>query len=170
MLTTDIDATTMTVVTPPDEVCRTFKHDMKSLYLLSLLLTADVHSAERCFASSLDDCVSLKPVFQHWTKYWTRRVVVQNAIAMLKPGIDGYGQHVLAECCNLELEPNLRAVMRLKNFERFVFVLSVLEGYSNHECSLLLGRPVRDIVAVKIGALQNLAINFTNKALPRTPR
>ena len=42
-------------------------------------------------------------------------------------------------------------------FERFVFVMAVLEGYSLRECSALLGCPVQDVVTAKSLALQRLA-------------
>ena len=62
--------------------------------------------------------------------------------------------------CNLGLNPALHAVMRLKNFERFVFVLSILEGYSDRACSVLLGPSAREIMAAKVRALENLAANL----------
>ena len=59
--------------------------------------------------------------------------------------------------------------MRLKNFERFVFVLSILEGYSDRECSLLPGPSARDTMAAKVRALENLAANL-KCVLARVPR
>ncbi len=153
-----------TNISSEDEACRLFKRDMTSLYMLSLMLTADVDSAESCFTSSLDDCMSMKPSVREWTNGWTRRVLVQNAIEMLRPSVVSDEQLV---SCNLGLKPALHAVMRLKNLERFVFVLSVLEGYSDRECSLLLGPPARDIMAAKVRALENLAANL--KALLACP-
>jgi hypothetical protein len=147
----------LTDIPPQGDVSRLFKGDMKSLFLLSLMLTADVDSAESCFVSSLDDCMSMKPTVGEWTNGWTRHVLVHNAIAMLRPTLDGDKQPV---SCDLGLKPALHAVMRLKNFERFVFVLSILEGYSDRECSLLLGPSSREIMAAKVRALENLATNL----------
>ena len=147
----------LTDIPPQGDVARLVKGDMKSLFLLSLMLTADVDSAESCFVSSLDDCMSMKPTIREWTNGWTHRVLVQNAIEMLRPSVAIDEQLV---SCNLGLKPALQAVMRLKNFERFVFVLSILEGYSDRECSLLLGRSARDIMAAKVRALENLATNL----------
>lgn len=121
------------------------------------MLTADVDSAESCFDSSLDDCMSMKPTVEEWTNGWTRHVLVHNAIAMLRPTPDDDKQPVT---CDMGLKPASHAVMRLKNFERFVFVLSILEGYSDRECSLLLGPSSRDIMAAKVRALENLAANL----------
>ena len=42
-------------------------------------------------------------------------------------------------------------------FERFVFVMAVLEGYSVRECAALLACPVQDVIAAKSLTLQRLA-------------
>jgi hypothetical protein len=140
------------------DVRRTFKQDMKSLYLLSLLLTARQRSAEQCFVSSLGDCMDMRPVFEEWTDSWTRRIVLQNAIRMLKPAMNNTDRATQPHPNSLTsgLNPALGAVLQLKTFERFVFVISVLEGYSDHECSLLLRSSKRDVVAAKTKALEHL--------------
>jgi hypothetical protein len=48
-------------------------------------------------------------------------------------------------------------VLGLEEFERFVFVLSVLERYSDQDCSLLLGCSRQDVREARIGALQHVA-------------
>src|SRR5271166_3960907 len=100
------------------DVCRTFKQDMKSLYLLSLLLTAEQRSAERCFVSSLGDCLDMRPVFKEWTDSWTRRIVLQNAIRILKPAMDDAdeGSQSRLNPPDSDLNPALRAVLRLSTF------------------------------------------------------
>jgi hypothetical protein len=142
----------------PADFCRTFEQDMKSLYLLSLLLTAGPHLAEECFVSSLGDCLDMRPVFKEWTDSWTRRIVLQNAIQILSPAVNNADEGSQSRLSPLhsDLNPALRAVLRLNTFERFVFVMSVLEGYSDHECSLLLGSSKRDVVAAKAKALGHL--------------
>jgi len=47
-------------------------------------------------------------------------------------------------------------VLRLEDFERFVFTMSVLEHYSEHDCSLLLGCSVREILGGRARALKEL--------------
>ena len=51
----------------------------------------------------------------------------------------------------------IAAVIALPAFERFVFVISVLEGYSAKNCSLLLGCTRADVIAARTRALGNLA-------------
>jgi hypothetical protein len=45
-------------------------------------------------------------------------------------------------------------VTRLAPLERFVFVVSVLEHYSDRECSLLLNCTVKDVMDARSKALQ----------------
>lgn len=47
-------------------------------------------------------------------------------------------------------------MLRLNTFERFVFVTSVLVGYSDRGCSLLLASSTRDVVAAKAKALEHM--------------
>jgi DNA-directed RNA polymerase specialized sigma24 family protein len=48
------------------------------------------------------------------------------------------------------------AILELPSFERFVFVMSVLERFSIQECSLLLGCTRRDVIAAQTRALQQM--------------
>jgi DNA-directed RNA polymerase specialized sigma24 family protein len=41
--------------------------------------------------------------------------------------------------------------------QRFVFVMSILEGYSEQECAFLLGRTPRDVVEARMRALWQLS-------------
>ena len=51
----------------------------------------------------------------------------------------------------------LYRVLALENFERFVFVISVLERYSDQECALLLGCSIQDIRETRVRALEHIA-------------
>ena len=59
--------------TTETDFCRLFKDDMRGLYALSLLLTADAGLAERCFVAGLDDCIKGNPVFKDWAYAWSAR-------------------------------------------------------------------------------------------------
>jgi DNA-directed RNA polymerase specialized sigma24 family protein len=54
-------------------------------------------------------------------------------------------------------DPRLSTLMGLAPFERFVFVMSVLEGYSDQECSILLDCTRKDVAEARIRALQQAA-------------
>ena len=51
---------------------------------------------------------------------------------------------------------SLEAVLNLEDFERFVFIMSVLEHYSDHDCALLFGCSVREILEARARALREL--------------
>jgi hypothetical protein len=50
----------------------------------------------------------------------------------------------------------ISAVLGLADFERFAFVMSVLERYSDQDCALLLGCTRENLIAAKVSALQQL--------------
>ena len=69
--------------TSQSDFCRVFKEEMRGLYLLSLVLTADSEEAERCFVAGLDDCIKGNPVFKGWAYAWSRRAIIMNAIRIV---------------------------------------------------------------------------------------
>jgi DNA-directed RNA polymerase specialized sigma24 family protein len=52
-------------------------------------------------------------------------------------------------------DSRLAAILALPDFERFVYVLSVLEGCTDRECSALLGVSPQQIEETRIRALQH---------------
>jgi DNA-directed RNA polymerase specialized sigma24 family protein len=54
------------------------------------------------------------------------------------------------------LSEEVLAIIALPAFQRFAFVMSVLEGYSNREASLLLDCSVMELVAARRHALQQI--------------
>lgn len=142
-----------------------FNEDLKELYQLSFLLTRDPAKAERCFVSGLEECVSGNRVFREWARSWAKRTIVQNAIHELKPR-PSQSNSPLSGAMFSDMDQYSRgpgghfetdAVLRLADFDRFVFVLSVLEHYSEHDCALLLGCSGRDIREGRTRALKELA-------------
>jgi DNA-directed RNA polymerase specialized sigma24 family protein len=137
---------------------------MNSMYLLSLLLTADLTKAEECFVSGLEDCVEGTYVFRDWARSWARRTIIQNAIRMLAPRRShSAATKALSDTVGRgfgrtpEAGYAIAAILHLEEFERFVFVMSVLEKYSDHECSILLGCARQDIAETRMRALLHLA-------------
>jgi len=142
-----------------------FNEDLKELYQLSFLLTHDAAKAERCFVSGLEDCVSGNRVFREWARSWAKRAIVQNAIRELKPR-PSQSNLPLSRAMFSDVDQHSRglggyfeidAVLQLADFDRFVFVMSVLEHYLEHDCALLLGCSVRDIREGRARALKELA-------------
>jgi hypothetical protein len=142
------------------DFCRLFKEGMRGLYMLSLLLTADSEQAERCFVAGLDDCINGNPVFRDWGYAWSRRAIIMNAIrTVFSPG-DVTRQASTASAHHewkFVADGPLAAVVQLASLERFVFVMSLLEGYSDHECSIFLNRSRSEIVNARTSALRHLA-------------
>jgi DNA-directed RNA polymerase specialized sigma24 family protein len=139
-----------------------FNEDLKELYQLSFLLTRDPAKAERCLVSGLEDCVSENRIFHEWARSWAKRAIVQNAIRELKPRPSQSNSPLSgATFSDMDEGPGghfeIAAVLRLADFDRFVFVMSVLEHYSEHDCALLLGCSAGDIREGRIRALQELA-------------
>jgi hypothetical protein len=55
-----------------------------------------------------------------------------------------------------EQQVEIAAVLGLEPFERFVYVMTVLERYSDQDCSLLLGCVRRDVLDARSHALQQI--------------
>ena len=52
-------------------------------------------------------------------------------------------------------DPRFSAILALPDFERFVYVLSVLEGCTDQECAAWLGVSPRQIEETRLRALQH---------------
>jgi len=147
-----------------EEFIKLFHEDMNGLYQLSFLLTGDHEKAEKCLVAGIEDCVKGNRVFREWARSWAKRIIVENAIRELKPHptlpssspsatVFSQSEHSSGSGGHFDLE----TVLGLGDFERFVFVMSVLENYSYHECALLLGCSVLEIRQGRLHALEELA-------------
>ena len=145
------------------DFCRIYLEQMNNLYLLALLLTADPQKAEQCFLSGFEDSVSNNSVFKDRTYLWARRCIILRAIQLLCPRHNHEHQSnevrlSIGEIfAKVRAYPNLVGIVRLNSFERFVFIMSILEKYSEQECSLLLGCFRRDVINARIAAIRHLA-------------
>ena len=146
-----------------DDFRRVFEEDMNGLYLLSFLLTADRERAEQCFVSGLEDAVEGNPVFKEWARSWARRMIILNAVRAVNPRPSEGSGHLNSasvgsdgktESAGQQVE--IAAVLRLEPFERFVYVMTVLERYSDQDCSLLLGCMRRDVIAARARAFERI--------------
>jgi hypothetical protein len=149
----------------PSDFCHIYLKQMNSLYLLSFLLTADPQIAEECFLSGFDDSVRNNSVFKESARLWARRSIILHAIRLLCPrpndeneskeaSLSPLNENVPAE---VQAFPNFARIVGLNSFERFVFIMSILEKYSDQECSLLLGCFRRDVISARTAAIRNLA-------------
>ena len=142
-----------------------FTEDVHGLHMLSFLLTADHEKAEQCFVAGLDACVDSDSVFKEWARSWAQRMIVRNAVQMIAPQ-PGAARSTPCTLCSadnaslaeiaLEDGPFAR-VLALDPFERFVYVLSVLEGYPIQDCAALLGTSRQTVEETRVRALQHIA-------------
>ena len=139
------------------DFCRIFAQDLKSLFLLALLLTGDHEKAEQCFATALENATNRRTVFREWARPWARRAIIQSALEMINPRprrAEEVPISVVKEESGQPME--IATVLSLAPFERFVFVMSVLEGYSHHTCVILLGAMRREVIEAQTRALSQL--------------
>jgi hypothetical protein len=141
-----------------------FDKDMNGLYQLSFLLTGDLNKAEKCFISGIEDCARENRVFREWARVWAKRVIAENAIRELNPRWKYSSSSAVPAAF-----PNYQqlggpsghfdrdSILGLADFERFVFVLCVLEHYREHECALLLGCSAHEVREARTRALEELA-------------
>jgi hypothetical protein len=171
-ITTEVNMPQAKYITGPTpyascgDFCRIFYEEIDSLYLLSLLLTADREKAELCFVCGLEDSVNGNPVFKEWARSWARRTIIQKAVRVInpRPREESAPSDSNSSAKTTPAGPaEIAAVLGLGPFERFVYVMSVLEGYSDQDCSVLLGCARRDVSTARIRALQRIEgrRNFT---------
>src|SRR6267143_6308603 len=119
------------------DFCEVFERDMKPLYLLAFLLTADHKEAEQCFESTVEEAFKKQAVFKEWARTWVKRKLIENAIAIVSPvsARTGDKQELWkARSHETDTEGAIDAVTKLAPLERFVFVMSILERHSNSDC------------------------------------
>ena len=132
------------------DFCRIFEKDMNRLYLLSFLLAGNESMAEQCFVGGLHIAQEGNLVFKEWAESWARRTIILNAIRMVRPRLASdpmSGGLRRGTDDAVTLPPEISAILELPAFERFAFVMSVLEGYSDQECSVHLSCTRNDVAA-----------------------
>lgn len=145
------------------DFCKLFLEGVDSLYLLSLLLTGEDVRAEHCFVAGLETCLKGNPTFKQWAHSWTRRMIVVNAIRVIVPvpndtqatSLD-FSLEWMSELHNAP-HIDVASVLELPDFERFVFVTSVVERYSDQDCSVLLKCSPYQIREARARALRLIA-------------
>jgi hypothetical protein len=136
----------------------TFNDEMRSLYVLAFLLTADHDKAEECLVYAMGECVEWVGVFTDWAHSWSRRAVLKRAIQMIMPVPERADRVSIltlkAPATSGEDNDPFAAILLLDPFERFVFVMSTLEGQSDADCAVLLRCSRRDVMMARVLALK----------------
>jgi hypothetical protein len=131
------------------DVCESFTEEMHSLYLLSFLLIVDQPQAEQCLIAVLGDGVESVRDFLDWASLSARVAILKRAIRVIRPtpiGIAYPSSTTVNQASPSDWNNPFAAITSLGSFERFVFVMSVLEGRSADECATLLGCTRQEVV------------------------
>lgn len=148
-----------------------FTDKMNCLYLLSFLVTADRQIAETCFSKALDEYVESQVGFMDWAKDDGRRAVIRNAVKIVRPAPkQAYSWlfHTTARSLASAAYQPFAAITSLSAFERFVFVMSVLEAIPEEDCAALLNCSLEDVaigreLAERIIAAEDFACDLTGE-------
>jgi DNA-directed RNA polymerase specialized sigma24 family protein len=143
------------------DFCEEFERELKPLYLLAFLLTANHEKAERCFAMTVEEALNKQSVFKEWVRPWIKRILIKNAIGVVfstptrisdKRDLwsEQHDQHGMGR------DDEINSVTELPRLERFVYVMSILERYSAWECSVLLDCSTKTLAESRLQALRRL--------------
>jgi DNA-directed RNA polymerase specialized sigma24 family protein len=106
----------------------------------------------------MGECVEWIGVFTDWAHSWSRRAVLKRAIQMIMPvseQADKVSTITLKTTATSGEDNNpFAAILLLDPFERFVFVMSALEGQSDAECAALLRCSRRDVMMARVLAVK----------------
>lgn len=145
-----------------EDFCKVFDSEIKPLYLLAYLLTANHEAAEKCFVLTVEEGFEQRNVFKGWVRSWVKHRLVKNAIRMMfheSPRMSRPPEHLIA-VQDGPLADLIEGVTRLPLLDRFVFVLSVLERYSTQKCSVLLKCSGDRVVQARAAAANQLSLQF----------
>ena len=152
---------------------RLFTEHMDKLYMLAFLLMGDMKAAEQCFVEGLEDSVRSNTVFRTWAHLWARQAIIKNAIATLRTRpqsmLPQHGRDAGEIPAQGKESVAIQHILELSNFVRFVYVMSVLEGLSDNQCSFLLDCSLQDLHQARNQALQQLARTAENEMVHRVP-
>jgi hypothetical protein len=143
-----------------------FAREMTGLFRLSLNLTADAEKAESCLILAMRECFSNRAVAKEFALIWARRTVIRNAIRLVLGTknaipIDIYGEagpdfHLQPSEHRIEELRDSLVVLELADFDRLVFVISVLERYSILDCALLLKKSPKEVNDARVRAISQV--------------
>ena len=171
-----------------DDFCQVFSEELDGLYQLSFLATGDHDKAERCILASLEACCRANHVFRDWALSWAKRTIIRYAILELRrrpqPDSSSWAEPdlrfggKLSHACGSYIKAE--DVLALEDFERIVFVISVLERYSDRDCAVLLGcsclevresrRQARSHICGSRTAIHDSTWNFDHADARSSPR
>ena len=155
----DVDESVASYATVTDFI-KIFIDEMPSLYLLSLLLTGDHVKAELCFICALEECVAEIGILRACMSSWARQAIIRHAIQLIMPvpwQVNGFSFIGLEAIEKLRENNYFGAIRALGAFERFVYIMTILEGWSEQKSALRLRCARRDVMMARVLALNWVA-------------
>ena len=151
-----------------DDFCKIFAEETDRLYLLALLLTGDHARAQECFVAALHECLRAKTVFGEWAQSWARRTIVREAIDLIDPRRTSGNPEQLpsGSLAKEDITTAFSAILALKNFDRFAFVMTVLEKLSDQDCKVLLECSRQDLVDARSRAMRSVSAFLNSSPRP----
>ena len=141
-----------------EEFDSVFECERVSLQTLALLLTANSEAAKQCLIRAFRECMTSCSVSKEWVLIWARRAVIRNAISLIMGSVGqsfvntndaDNGLIVFSPDDSLGAIATSESILDLPAFDRFVFVICVLERYSIQDCALLLGKSPAEVSEVR---------------------
>jgi DNA-directed RNA polymerase specialized sigma24 family protein len=144
-----------------DDFRKIFTEYKDDLHMFSFLLTGNHEAAEQCFVAGLEESVRAEGVFREWSRSWAKRTIIQNAIRALRPCMPVEAPSLLTSVIPdhgklpeiFDERTDVGSVLSLEDFERIIFVMSVLEGYSDRRCALLLNCTDQEVRTARAQAI-----------------
>jgi len=146
------------------DFCAVFLKHMDRLYSLALILVGDERRAEECLLAALDFCKQRDLVFKESAFHWSRRAVIKTAIRSMSPESPGSTRNYLPRhhgALDFDQDVPIKCLLELAAFDRFAFVMFVLESYSDRDCALLLDCSYTDLVAARLRAFHQISRRLT---------
>jgi hypothetical protein len=153
------------------EFCQIFSKNMEALYTLALALTGDKAAAEQCLMLALEECKKTASVFKQWAHSWSRLAVIESAIRLVRPSANDVAGavSVVSEEVIEKSGPAAVHVSKMRAFDRFTFVLTVLDRYSVRDCAILLKCRPQEIKRARQRAMEYFAKAANYVAAPEQP-
>jgi hypothetical protein len=138
----------------PADYCRLFNERLTRFYTLSLLLTGNPEKAEECFTRSLDACLTSRGTFKGWEERLATHTIIKEAINMIGTNPARVAGQIRRTS---EVEILAAALAKLTGLDRCVYVMSVLENYSDRECAIFLGCSAIEVRSARERGMKTLA-------------
>jgi DNA-directed RNA polymerase specialized sigma24 family protein len=139
------------------DFCRLFSERLTRFYTLSLLLLGDRERAEECFLRSFNACLKSRGVFKDWEERWAIHTIIKEAINMMSlpnlPSVESLSEQ------DSDVEVLVSALRELTSLDRCVYLMSVLEKYSDRECASFLSCSAAEVRIARDRALKMLGRN-----------